>query len=84
MTEKALVVIMLSLIEEDGMADDEAGAEREPEQTAEPVEPQSRSTPERRADTEQAIGLEVARLFGVSPRLLVKRPPQPPRSSEPS
>ena len=35
------------------------------------------------ADNEKALGLEVARLFGVSPRLLVARPSPPPAESTP-
>jgi hypothetical protein len=34
-------------------------------------------------DTEKALGLEVARLFGLSPRLLVSRPSRPEGRSAP-
>ena len=63
------------------MADDDAEPEPEPE-----PQPEGRRRPERRADTEKAIGLEVARLFGLSPQMLsAPRPkrPEPDGSTEP-
>ncbi|MEW6471133.1 MAG: hypothetical protein AB1679_02595 [Actinomycetota bacterium] len=69
------------------MADDEAQPEREAEEQAaaevlEPLESESRRMPRPRDDTEKAVGLEVARLFGVNPRLLVTRRPKPSDEGE--
>lgn len=40
-------------------------------------EPQSRSAPVRRDDSEKGIGLEMARLFGINPRLMMAPKPKP-------
>ncbi|HLJ09337.1 MAG TPA: hypothetical protein VKX24_12445 [Acidimicrobiia bacterium] len=64
------------------MADDEAEPGPEPD-----PEPEGRRRPERRADTEKAIGLEVARLFGLSPQTLAApraRRPEPEAPAEPA
>ena len=58
------------------MADDEA------EPGPEPDGPRRR--PERRADTEKAIGLEVARLFGLSPQMLATPRPKRPEPQAPT
>jgi hypothetical protein len=57
------------------MADDEAKPEPETD---------VRRRPTRRADTEQAIGLEVAKLFGLSPRSLMAPRSKRPESDEPA
>lgn len=59
---------------------EEPEQDRRPENRPRPpatVDPTSRSAPRRRGNTEQALGLEVARLFGLSPRLLVAPAPPP-------
>jgi hypothetical protein len=62
--------------------DQDAKPDEEPDDGTRPsktVDPPSRPAPRRpgAANKEAALGLEVARLFGVSPRLLVK-PAAPP------
>lgn len=68
----------------DGMADDEATPERESEEPAPLVDPPSRPAPRPRDDSEKAIGLEVARLFGMNPRQLVTKRPPRPEAEEPA
>jgi hypothetical protein len=68
------------------VADDDAEREREPEgaeAAAELLEPKGRP-PKRRDNTERALGLEVARLFGLSPRLLVTRRSSRSEDEEPT
>jgi hypothetical protein len=69
------------------MAEDEAEPEGQSDDTvpaAEPPESRRGHAPRRRVDTEQAIGLEVARLFGISPRLLVTPRAKPSECDEPT
>jgi hypothetical protein len=44
------------------------------DQEPKPDESPRRAVPKKREDSERALGLEVARLFGISPRLMM--PPQ--------
>jgi hypothetical protein len=68
--------------------DQDAKPDEEPDDRIRPsitVDPPSRAAPRRpgAANKEAALGLEVARLFGVSPRLLVKRAAPPSDPSAP-
>jgi len=79
------------------MADDESEQREQPKDRAPgagPVRPRSRPAPGGpSARSEKALGLEVARLFGLSPRLLMAPPPPaaepeagqnpPPEASDP-
>jgi len=62
---------------EDGAPEDGAPGDRAPEDGA-----PHRSGPRPRDDSEKAIGLEVARLFGMNPRLLVRPPAKRPAGEE--
>jgi hypothetical protein len=53
----------------------------DPKKVADPVRRSALKGPG--GDTEKALGLEVARLFGLSPRLLVQRPSRPTDQSTP-
>ena len=58
--------------EPDGLPDDQ------PEPPAIPNDPPARSGPTRRDNSEKGIGLEMARLFGISPKLMMA-PKSPPK-----
>jgi hypothetical protein len=46
-------------------------------QSQESAAPAPRSAPRRRDDSEKAIGLEMARLFGMNPKLMMAPKPTP-------
>jgi hypothetical protein len=56
----------------------EGDPEDEP-QSQKPAAPAPRSAPRRRDDSEKAIGLEMARLFGMNPKVMMA-PKSPPKS----
>jgi hypothetical protein len=59
--------------------------ERLEEQSEPPAtpDPPPRSAPTRRDDSEKALGLEMARLFGLSPKLMVAPKPRPAQEDRP-
>ena len=68
--------------------DNEPKPEGEPESEAQPPEPAApapRPAPRRRDDSEKGIGLEMARLFGINPKVMMapkSTPQKPPESAD--
>ena len=64
---------------DDNEAEPEELPEDEPESPA-PADPTPRRVPRRRDDSEAALGLEMARLFGMNPKTMMA-PKSPPKNA---
>ena len=68
---------------DDNEAKPDGASEEQPEGPG-PADPPARRRPERRDNSEKAVGLEMARLFGMNPKLMMAPKAPPEETREPS